>query len=466
MSLAALATSTTAVTSAGCDGCDGARKATDAGTETARADAGGDAGLEGGADTGSAPPSEAGSTAADGGQPSGPWNVVVLSIDSLRADMPWAGYPRPIAPRLTALAARSTVYRSAYSISSFTSKSVAGMLSGRYPSSLERTGGFFTSYLGSNTFFAETCAAQSPPIPTGAGHAHAYFGKGQSGFEQGFARWSLVPGITFDYNTDPYVTSDKLTPLAIETLSALATLAAPASGGSPSRPFFAWFHFMDPHDEYKEHAEAPREIGKAKARDRYDQEVFYTDLWVGKLLDWMDAQPWAERTVVVVTADHGEAFGEHGLYKHAHELWEEVVHVPLFFHVPGRPARAIDTRRGHVDLVPTYLELLGVPADPTLPGTSLAGELFGGEAAPRDVVCDLPQDEYNERRRAFFHDRHKLIAFGEDLRFSLFDVESDPREATDLATVERETLADMKRRYREASARIPNVPPRGGIPKH
>jgi choline-sulfatase len=69
----------------------------------------------------------------------GPMNVLFLTVDSLRADMPWAGYPRPIAPNLTAFADTN-----AYSISSFTSKSTAGFLTGRFPSELLRTGGFFT----------------------------------------------------------------------------------------------------------------------------------------------------------------------------------------------------------------------------------------------------------------------------------------------------------------------------------
>lgn len=381
----------------------------------------------------------------------GPYNVLLLTVDSLRADMPWAGYERPIAPRLGALHAKSVSYKYAYATSSFTSKSVPGMLTGRYPSELVRTGRFFTKYLSAEQFMCTHLDAQQ--IPCVGGHAHMYFSPGTSGFETGFSKWKIVPGITFDYQTDPYITSQKLTPLAIEMLGEVA---------AEDRPFFAWFHYMDPHDEYHSHAESPK-FGK-RARDLYDEEVFYTDLWIGKLLDYVETQPWAKKTVIVVSADHGEAFGEHGMMRHAREVWEELVHVPLFFYVPGIAPRVIETPRGQIDLAPTFVELLGAKGVPPMRGESLVGELAGKEAELRDVIVDLPEDNINERRRALIHGRTKLIAFGKDARFSLFDLEADPGEKDDLIRKRPELAEEMKRRYREASSAIEDVPPRGGVP--
>ncbi|MBX3220735.1 MAG: sulfatase [Labilithrix sp.] len=437
---------------AGCDGCS---------KEDARSEA------PSAADAAAAPAEKEGvraaSAIADAGLDSGgalaggPWNVILLTIDSLRADMPWAGYAKPIAPRLTALHARSVSYANGYSTSSFTSKSIPGMLTGRYPSELARTGSFFTKYLSREQFVCTHLDAEG--IPCVAGHAHMYFGPGQSGFENGFKSWKIVPGITFDYQTDPYVTSNKLTPLAIETLTEVAR--------DDSRPFFAWFHYMDPHDEYKAHEESAhlRPDARSRARDLYDEEVFFTDLWIGKLLDFVESQPWAKKTVIVVTADHGEAFGEHGITRHAHEVWEELVHVPFFFHVPGVAPRVIDASRGHADLAPTILELLGAQKAPPLPGTSLVAELRGGAAPARDVIVDLPEDDYNERRRALIHGRTKIIAFGNDVRFALYDLEADPREAEDLILKKPELAAEMRALYKEASKRLEDVAPRGGIPK-
>lgn len=383
-----------------------------------------------------------------------PLNVVLITVDSLRADMPWSGYERPIAPRLSKLYDSSVRYSRAYSTSSYTSKSVPGILTGRYPSELTRTGSFFTKYVDPKQFVCKQLVELR--VPCVAAHAHMYFSPGTSGFESGFQTWRLVPGITFDYQTDPYVTSDKLTPLAIDTLSRI---------GDSATPFFAWFHYMDPHDEYKTHSES-QHFGTT-ARDLYDEEVFFTDLWIGRLLDWITSQPWADKTAIVVTADHGEVFGEHGMTRHAHELWEELIHVPLFFHIPGVEPRTIDRPRGAIDLAPTFLDLLGHGKSDlakSLPGKSLVDEIESGEGEERDVIADLPEDDYNERRRALIHGQTKIIAFGEDVRFSLFDLAADPKEKTDLIFKAPDVASDMRQRYREASRKIRREDPRGGIP--
>jgi len=382
----------------------------------------------------------------------GPWNVLFISIDSLRADMPWAGYARPIAPNLTTLWGESVAYTHAYSTSSYTSKSVPGMLSGRLPSELQRSGVFFTTYYAKNEFMCPALDAQD--IPCVGGHAHLYFQQTMSGFGHGFRDWRMVPGITFDPQTDPYVTSDKLTPLAEEMLEKV----------KDKSPFFAWFHYMDPHDVYQKHAESPH--WGDKPRDLYDEEVFFTDLWVGKLLDWVKQQPWAAHTAIVVTADHGEAFGEHYATRHAHEVWEELVRVPLLFYLPGEKPRVIETPRGAADLVPTFVDLLGAKPIEGLRGASLVSEIHGGEAAPRDVLVDLPEDDYNERRRAFIHENWKLISFGDDARFALFDLAADPHENEDQMWKNRAQGEDMRKRFKEAWKAVKEVPPRGGVPKH
>ena len=387
-------------------------------------------------------------------KPAPPFNVLLISIDSLRGDMPWTGYPRDIAPRLTALSKRAVVYSQAHSISSFTSKSLPAMLASKYPSEMARDGLFFTKYAPSNVTLCDVLAGEG--VPCAAAMAHAYLGKGYAGIDHGFKTWSLVPGITFDYNTDPYVTSQKLTPLAIETLKDPALHTG-------SR-FFAWFHFMDPHAEYQGHAESTH--WGTSLRDLYDEEVVYTDLWVQKLLDFVAEQPWASRTVIIVTADHGESFGEHYKWKHAQELYETHVHVPLMFVVPGQAPRTIDAMRSHIDLAPTILALMGAKAPPSMNGVSLLDEIMGGDASARDVLCDLPVDEYNDRRRVLIHDGWKLIVFGFDEKYALYKLSDDPMELKDLYAKEREVAADMTRRFREAQKTIKDVPPTGGIPKH
>src|SRR6185369_5158559 len=320
-------------------------------------------------------------------------NVLLLTIDSLRADMPWAGYPRAIAPNLTKLAEQSVVYTNAYALSSYTAKSVAGFLTSRYPSTLYRSGFFFATYPKSDLFLAEVL--KRPGVPTTAWHGHAYFRS--AGFEQGFDTWQLVPGIEFNAETDESITSKAMTELGMKLLK------KPENTG---KQFFAWAHYMDPHDQYNKHPEASPEFGN-KNRDRYDNEVFYTDLWLGKLLTWAREQQWWKDTVLIISADHGEAFGEHGSYKHAFEIWEVLTHVPLMVSGPGIKPRRI------------------------------------------------------EERRSFIQGDYKLIVF-DGRKYQLYNMSKDPGESTDLADSEPAKLAEIKRAYTKLYDSLPMIEPYGG----
>jgi arylsulfatase A-like enzyme len=380
-----------------------------------------------------------------------PLNIVLITIDSMRQDMPWAGYPKPIAPNLTRFAAESVVYTHAYSVSSYTAKSVGAFLTSRYPSTLYRSGWFFTDYAKSNLFLAEVLHENG--VRTMGMHAHLYFGRGKQ-LDQGFDVWELVPGITFDATTDKNVTSDKMTDIGIRVLG------DPANTGT-GKPFFAWMHYMDPHDEYMKHPESP-DFGKGN-RGRYDSEVFFTDLHVGRLLDFMKKQPWWDRTAVIVSADHGEAFGEHGMYKHAFWLWECLTRVPLVVHAPGATPRRIDEKRSLIDLAPTILDLTGNAVPPTFVGRSLAPEIFGKEApGGRDpIVLDLPEDSTNPQVRAIVSGHDKLIVYG-PAHAELYDLDADPGELHDLAKQEPEKLAAMRAKFDEAWNGIVYIEPYGG----
>jgi choline-sulfatase len=381
-------------------------------------------------------------------RPAEPLNVILLTIDSLRTDVPWLGYGREIAPNLTALARESVVYGRAYSASSTTAKSVATMLSGRFPSTLYRDRRFFTRYAASNRFLAEILGERK--VRTVAWHGHLYFGRG-SGFEQGFDEWRLVPGIKFDAETDNEVTSDKMTALGLELLGA---------GANTAGQFFAWAHYMDPHDQYLRHAGAP-EFGK-KARDRYDSEIWFTDHHLGKLLDWARTQPWWKRTAVIVTADHGEAFGEHEMYKHAFELWEVLVRVPLLVYAPGVKVRHIEQRRSHVDLAPTVLELMGVVPPSDFQGRSLVPELYGATPESREpILCELPEDSHNPPRRAVVQGPLKLIEF-ERGRTALYDLASDPGELVNVAKERPADFTAMKRTLATSFGALGSFAPYGG----
>jgi arylsulfatase A-like enzyme len=367
-------------------------------------------------------------------------NVVLISIDSLRADMPWNGYSRPIAPRLTELEKKAVSYTHAYSVSSYTSMSLGGLLAGRLPSELIRSGYFFGTYK-NDRFFPKLL--QKAGVHTMGVMAHMYFKS--AGFDDGFDEWKLVPGITFDANTDRDVTSEGSEQLAEKLLGDPA---------NDSRRFFFWAHFLDPHDLYIRHEGI--DWGRSD-RDRYDGEVTFTDEYVGKLLDFIAAKPWAPRTMILVTSDHGEEFGEHGMTRHGFEVWETLVHVPMMVIAPGAPPRHIDAVRSAIDIAPTLLDFFGIAADESFEGKSLLGEVYGAPSEDRDIVVDLPMTSDNGRRRALVHGSEKLICFENDSYCKLYDVANDPMER---APVTKGTeYKEMKERYGALAKSIKEVAP-------
>jgi choline-sulfatase len=264
----------------------------------------------------------------------------------------------------------------------------------------------------------------------------------------------LIPG-GVDIRAVTSVTSDKLSALAKEMLADPKNVTP-----GKNRRFFAYFHYLDPHHTYVKHDGHP-DFG-SKARDLYDNEVHYTDQRLGELIDWTREQPWSKDTALVITSDHGEGFGENNHYRHAYELWEPLVKVPLIFCVPGARPRRLEVRRSHIDLAPTLAELMGLKGDPPFRGHSLVPEIFGASVPERRIVLDLPRSDLMDRRRSVIEKDEKIIAFGDDRLFRLYDLARDPLENNDLAKSDPARLERMKRVYLEESRKIPVVEVVGG----
>jgi choline-sulfatase len=389
---------------------------------------------------------EGGAAAAAPKGPPANLNVLFITVDSLRADMPWAGYSRPIAPNLTEFEKRSVSYTRGYALSSYTSMSLGGLLGGRYPGEMKRDGYFFGRYHRDNKMFPERL--QAAGIRTLAAHAHLYFQKGKSGFDKGFDVYELVPGLKWNATTDENITGPAHEKIAERLLSDPA---------NTSGRFFAWFHFLDPHDQYMRHPDI-KPFGR-KARDLYDGEVTFTDRYVGQLLEFVAKQPWGGHTAVILSADHGEAFGEHGCFRHAFELWQPLIRVPLMFMVPGVTARRIDLNRSAIDIAPTILELMGITPE-GLDGISLVPELYQRqEPEPRDVIVDLPRTSNSDRRRAIIHDHYKIIAYGDDVSYQVFDLETDPDESRSLQKTDRAKYDEMVALYKRKKKEIKDIGP-------
>jgi arylsulfatase A-like enzyme len=383
-------------------------------------------------------------------------NLVLITIDTLRIDLGFMGYPRPVSPNMDALAARSTVFERAYSMASYTGKSVGPTMIGKYPSECLRDGAHFDTYFPENTFLAERL--QAAGFHT-MGAASLWYFKPKYGLPQGMDIWdmSAMPPET-SHDVDSSVTSPALTDAAIRLLS---------DPGNVSRRFFMWVHYFDPHANYVAHPEAPdfRPGAKNWAKPAYDGEVWFTDHHLGRLFDFIFSQPWGAKTAIVITADHGEAFDEHGMNWHGVDLWEPLVRVPLVVYVPGVKPHRVAVKRSLIDLVPTIIDLLGVlpPAPGDLSGQSTARAIIAPDAPDameeRDVFIDMPAGPQVSQHRALIHGPApgwKLLAEGSAWYF-LFDLAHDSAELNDLGARERAKFTEMRAAFDEKLATLHTI---------
>lgn len=374
-------------------------------------------------------------------------NVLFVTIDTLRADLGYLGNPRNLSPNLDALAGQSVVFERAYSLASYTGKSMGPLMIGKYSSEVD--GGFshFNKYSKKETFVQERL--QAAGVRTLSVQGYWYFFK-DAGFERGFdvVDSSAAPKVAA-IEGDQSSNSDEQSDAAIKLLQA-PELA--------QKRFFMWMHFVDPHAEYAAHPE--HDFG-SQPRQRYDGEVAFVDEHLGRVLKALEASPFGARTAVVVTSDHGEAFSEHGMIRHGFELWEELVRVPLIVKVPGVPARRVVARRSAIDVVPTLLDLFELPftaRGPTdfLSGQSLLPDLLrpaGTNDPERSVFIDMARGPYNAERQALI-ERDQKLTVSEGRVLGLYDLAEDPGEKRDLAGDKarvlplRQALGDFKAQLR------------------
>ncbi len=337
-------------------------------------------------------------------------NVLLVTIDTLRADYLGSyGFPHPTSPRIDALAASGVLFERAIAASSTTSPSHASILTSL------RTREHSVGFMSGVTQLLEPTLAERFRE---AGFATAAFvGNVNLGRRLGFARG-------FDHYDDDLAGAVRNRPLQRERIAehtnerALAWLAARADA-----PLFLWVHYQDPHGPYEAPpglarrfqlgpiaGEAPlpvldsnsgrRGIPRYQAlpglslpsqyRGRYADEILYADHYVGELVAALDAHPSGREAVVLLTADHGELMGEgNRFFFHPLNSTPPLAHVPFILRAPGlAPGRRRDLV-GHLDVLPTLLELAGLPIPASARGLALGPALREGRALPdRLVLCD------------------------------------------------------------------------------
>lgn len=364
--------------------------------------------------------------------------VVLLTIDATRGDQPWTGYTRVKTPNLSKFAEQSVVYTRSYSIANTTGPSISALLAVRYPTELERDNcplAGFTVGQGIGP------TLHDGGVWTGAAHGHAYFGTPTSP-RGGFVDWRTVENVAGRLATEGAVTGPDVTKLALALLTDAPT----------DKPSFIWAHYLEPHDTYVFHKDFPPS-GEPR-RGVYDGEVAFADFLVGQVIDAIDASPMKDRTAIIVTSDHGEAFGEHERYRHGFTVYEEEVHVPLLIRIPGMKPRRIDIPRSAMDLPPTIAALLGVTPPAHWRGQSLLPDLATESPVERPVIVDVPELMNLPDQQVVLFGNHKVIRLGS--RWTVYDLAADPKEKRPMAHKDAKPFVEKAKSVLSAIETVPH----------
>jgi arylsulfatase A-like enzyme len=361
-------------------------------------------------------------------------NVVLISMDTVRADHVSAyGYARPTTPRIDALAAGGVLFENAISQSSWTRPAHMSIMTGLYPNE--------------HGYVALVDRNRLPDdVPTlakelaGHGWTTVAFTGGVNvaaiyGFDQGFA--------TFRSNGKNFRDNLEETKYWLEH--------------ERKGKFFLFFHGYDAHTPYTNdaidrghlamRAKRPRhkfhrvcrnhhKPGSAIQRyvNEYDGAIHHADRYVGKLVDELARLGLLEKTILVITSDHGEEFLEHGSCFHLNTVYREVVHVPLVILAPGLPpARIAATVPASVTIAPTILDMVGI-RESAIPAHSLLPLALGGEAPDAPAISETSRRSGAGHGRGRGHARsltrtnEKLVDWLTEGRREYFDVIEDPGE--------------------------------------
>jgi len=345
----------------------------------------------------------------------GDLNVLVVTLDTTRADrLGCYGFAGVQTPNIDALARDGVLFEQAAATVPLTFPSHSSIFTGLVPPrhGVRDNGGFFLD--GAHVTLAERLRE--------AGYATGAF----------VAAWVLESKWGLGQGFDEY--SDRFQLSKYKVLS-LGTVQKPGEEVAADavrwidqvkdRKFFAWVHLYDPHTPY----DPPEPFASRHPRRPYLGEIEYTDFVVGKLFDALRERGLWERTLVVLTADHGESLGDHGESTHAYFIYGATTRVPLVVRTPWNVRGRVAAQVSSVDIMPTVLDLVGLAPQAGIDGRSLAGAMLD-PAAPMESVA------YSETYFTRYHFGWQHLRGLRDNRYSfidapepeLYDLAADPGE--------------------------------------
>jgi len=392
-------------------------------------------------------------------------NVLFILVDTLRADRLGAyGYERDTSPNLDALAARGIRFAQQVSQSSWTKCSMASLWTGLYPARTRVLRSYDVVSPGAR-MAAEIF--QEAGFRTAAIWRNGWIAP-NFGFSQGFEIYHNPPPRKEARARINRVENPNITLAGTDADTIDSTREFLRTHGHER--WFLYLHLMDVHQYV--YSEQTALFGTSYS-DAYDNSIRWVDSLLGHLFVELSQRGLLERTLIVFSSDHGEAFGEHDGEGHAHDVYGEVTTTPLIIAPPFRlePGIVVEARSENVDLWPTVLELLGLPPLVEVDGQSLVAQIVaaaGGASDPDSegmAFAELDQTWGRNRVRpapmvAVNQGRWRLIYRALTPRRSeLYDKWEDPREQRDLAEEQPEVLEDLNER---ASTYLQSDPPPWG----
>jgi arylsulfatase A-like enzyme len=353
-------------------------------------------------------------------------DLLLITIDTLRADhLGCYGYPRATSPVIDALAAEGTLFDNGWAHAPSTRYSMPAIASGRWPSAITWDESIWWPRMAPNVVTTAE-ALHELGYFTGGLFSYSYFAPGdRRGFERGMDEYHAERATLHVAVNGPMEShgssSRQITDDAIAFVEA-----------RKGRRYFLWVHYYDPHLSYETHPEL-QAFGSSRI-DRYDGEIRFTDLHLGRLLTHLRAAGLWDRTAVVLTGDHGEGFGEHGVTEHGFDLYPAQTKVPFIVRVPGLPPRRARVPVGHIDIAPTLLNLARGQTQPAFFGRSLVPDVAAGPAADTDTraVFQEVTSERGKKRALVTTTRHLIWNAVPGDTTECYDRSRDPAEERDI----------------------------------
>lgn len=301
-------------------------------------------------------------------------NVLLITLDTTRADrFSSYGYPEPTTPNLDALASEGSLFESAFSTAPITLPSHTSIMTGTYP--------MFHGTRDNSTYVVREDVTTMAEVLAEKGYdtgavVGAFVLDSQFNLDQGFAQ--------YDDDLDEMWSKDELEDRAkdafgfAERKANLVTAAALRWLRQPrSKPFFLWLHYFDPHQPVN-----PPEPHHSRFTEPYCGELAFADEQIGHVFNELKKQGVYDKTLIVVTADHGEGLLDHGEPTHSLLIFDSTIRVPLIVRMPGAPeGQRFHRLTSTVDIMPTVMDLVGLETPTDVQGRSFA-ELVNGAPDP------------------------------------------------------------------------------------